>query len=61
MGSEQMRVSRGWGMFWIMEVLVCLLGFHFAFPLHHSCKFVALSRLICLHLHGFMVKEEIGQ
>ena len=27
--------------------------------MHHSCKFVVLSRSICLHLHGFVVKEEI--
>ena len=45
-------------MCWIMEVLACLLGFHFL--LHHSCKFVALSILICLHIQGFVVKEEIG-
>ena len=25
MGSKLMRVSRGWGMIWIMEVLTCLL------------------------------------
>ena len=44
-----------------MEVLACLLGLHFffSFLLHHSCKFVVLSRLICLHCHGFVVKEEI--
>ena len=29
MGSKLMRVSRDWGMIWIMEVLSCLLGFHF--------------------------------
>ena len=28
--------------------------------MHHSCKFVVLSRLICLHFRGFVVKEEIG-
>ena len=60
MGSKLMRVGRGWGMIWIMEVLACLLGFHFSFRLLHRCKFVALSRLICLHLHGFVVKEEIA-
>ena len=59
MGGELMRVGRGWGMRWDMEVLSCLLGLHFFFLLHHSCKFVALSRLICLHPHGFVAKEEI--
>ena len=46
-------------MHWDMEVLACLLVFSFSFLLHHSCKFVVLSRSICLHSHGFMVKEEI--
>ena len=60
-GGELMRVGRGWGMLWDMDVLACLLGLHFffSFLLHHSCKFVVLSRLICLHSHGFVVKEEI--
>ena len=61
MGSKLMRLGRGWAMHWIMEVLVCLLGFFtFSFLLHHSCKSVVLSRLICLHFRGFVVKEEIG-
>ena len=61
MGGELMRVTvgRGWGMRWDMEVLACLLGHHFFFLLHHSCKFVVLSRLICLHSYGFKVKEEM--
>ena len=25
-----------------------------------ACKFVVLSRFICLHFRGFVVKEEIG-
>ena len=29
MGSKLMRVISDWGMIWIMEVLACLLGFHF--------------------------------
>ena len=37
----------------------CLLVFSFSFLLHHSCKFVVLSRSICLHSRGFMVQEEI--
>ena len=44
---------------WDMEVLACLLVFTFSFLLHHSCKFVVLSRSICLHSYGFVVKEEI--
>ena len=52
-GGELMRVGRGWGMRWDMEVLACLLVFSFSFLLHHSCKFVVLSRLICLHSYGF--------
>ena len=59
MGSKLMRVCRGWGMRWDMEVPECLLGFTCSFLLHHSCKFVALSRSICLHFHGFVAKEEI--
>ena len=61
MGSELMRVGRGWGMRWDMDVLACLLGLHlfFSFLLHDSCKFVVLSGLICLHFHRFVVKEEI--
>ena len=61
MGDELTRVGRGWGMRWDMEVLACLLGLHFffSFLLHHSGKFVVLSRLICLHSHGFVVKEGI--
>ena len=55
-----MRVGRGWGMLWDMDVLACLLGLHFSYLLHHSCKFVVLSRLIGLHLHEFVVKEKIG-
>ena len=43
-----------------MEVPACLLGFHFfLLLLNYSCKFVVLSRLICLHFDGFVVKEEI--
>ena len=60
MGSKLMWMGRVWSMLWIMEVFACLLGFHFSFLLHHSCKFVVLSRLIYLHRHGFVVKEEIG-
>ena len=58
-GGELMRVGRGWGMRWDMNVLACLLGLHFffSFLLHHSCKFVVLSRSICLHSHGFVVKR----
>ena len=59
MGGELMRVGRGWGMRWDMEVPACLLVFSFSFLLHHSCKSVVLSRSICLHCHGFVVKEEI--
>ena len=44
---------------WDMGVPACLLVFTFSFLLHHSCKFVVLSRLICLHPHGFVAKEEI--
>ena len=54
-----MRVDRDWGMHWDMEVLAYLLVFSFSFLLHHSCKFVVLSRSICLHSYGFVVKEEI--
>ena len=47
-------------MLWITEVLACLLGvFTFTFLTHHICKFVVLSRLICLHFRGLAVKEEI--
>ena len=53
MGGELMRVDRGWGMRWDMEVLACLLVFTFSFLLPHSCKFVVLSRSICLHSYGF--------
>ena len=61
MGGELMRVGRGWGMRWDMDVLACLLGLHlfFSFLLYHCCKFDVLSRSICLHCHGFVVKEEI--
>ena len=59
MEGELTRVGRGWAMRWDMEGLACLLVFSFSFLLHHSCKFVVLSRLICLHSHGFVVKEEI--
>ena len=31
MGGELMRVGRGWGMRWDMEVLACLLILHFFF------------------------------
>ena len=31
MGGELMRVDRGWGMHWDMEVLACLLGLQFFF------------------------------
>ena len=31
------------------------------FLMHHSCKFVAFSRLICLHFRWFVVKEEMGR
>ena len=31
MGGELMRVGRGWGMRWDMEVLACLLGLHLFF------------------------------
>ena len=51
MGGE-LRVGRGWGMHWDMEVLAYMLVFSFSFLLHHSCKFVVLSRLICLHSMG---------
>ena len=33
--------------------------FFLLFCLHHSCKFVVLSRSICLHSNGFVVMEEI--
>ena len=63
MGSKLMRVSRDWGMIWIMEVLACLRAcwvFTFTFHMHHSCKFVVLIRFIC-HFRGSVVKEEIGR
>ena len=44
---------------WDMEVHACSLGLTFSFLLHHSCKCVVLSRLISLHSHRFVVKEEI--
>ena len=59
MGGELMRVGRGWGMRWDMEVLSCSLGLHLFFSSASYCKFVVLSRLICLHPHGFVAKEEI--
>ena len=33
-----------------------LAGSLLSILLRHSCKFVVLSRSICLHLHGFVVK-----
>ena len=58
--SKLMRMGRVCGMIWIMVCLRACWVFTFTLLMHYSCKFVVLSRLICLHLHGFVVKEEIG-
>ena len=72
MGSKRMRVSRGcqgWGIVLDYGGACVLAGFSLyinkiyytiTFLMHHSCKFVVLSRLICLHFRGFVAKEEIG-
>ena len=54
--TELMRVDRGWGIRWDLRAYWVST---FSFLLHHSCKFVVLSRSICLHPHGFVAKEEI--
>ena len=54
-----MRVGRVGGCAGIWTCLRACWVITFSFLLHHSCKFVVLSRSICLHSHGFVVKEEI--
>ena len=56
MGGELMRVGGCAGIWTCMRAYWVST---FSFLLHHSCKFVVLSRLICLHSHGFVAKEEI--
>ena len=61
-----MRVGRGWGITDDDDLdyggaLRACWVFTFTFLMHHSCKFVVFSRLICLHFRGFVVKEEIGR
>ena len=59
-----MRVGRGWGITDDDDLdyggaLRACWVFTFTFLMHHSCKFVVLSRLICRHICGFVVQEEI--